>query len=408
MKKLLNAYENKKPEVVFEWSDSQTEAEGWVVINSLRGGAAGGGTRMRKGLNKHEVVSLAKTMEVKFTVAGPAIGGAKSGINFDPKDPRKEGVLKRWYAAITPLLKNYYGTGGDLNVDEIHEVIPITLDLGVEHPQEGVFNGHFKPSEEQKKTIIKQLKDGVLLEITEPSLTPEVLKKYTVADMITGYGVSEAVNHFYHLHNEGLTDKRVIIQGWGNVGSAAAFYQAALGAKIVGIIDQEGGLLNENGFTFEEIRQLFINKKGNKLNAKHMLPFNDINAKIWDMKVDVFIPAAASRLIKKDHLERMISGGLDVISCGANVPFADEEIFFGSIGEFADERVSVLPDFIANCGMARVFAYLMNPNSEMTDTAIFEDTSATIMKALKETHQFNSSKTDISKTAFEIALNQLI
>jgi len=408
MKKLLNAYENKKPEVVFEWSDSQTEAEGWVVINSLRGGAAGGGTRMRKGLNKHEVVSLAKTMEVKFTVAGPAIGGAKSGINFDPKDPRKEGVLKRWYAAITPLLKNYYGTGGDLNVDEIHEVIPITLDLGVEHPQEGVFNGHFKPSEEQKKTIIKQLQDGVLLEITEPSLTPEVLKKYTVADMITGYGVSEAVNHFYRLHNEGLTDKRVIIQGWGNVGSAAAFYQAALGAKIVGIIDQEGGLINENGFTFEEIRQLFINKKGNKLNAKHMLPFNDINAKIWDMKVDVFIPAAASRLIKKDHLERMISGGLDVISCGANVPFADEEIFFGSIGEFADERVSVLPDFIANCGMARVFAYLMNPNSEMTDTAIFEDTSATIMKALKETHQFNSSKTDISKTAFEIALNQLI
>ena len=408
MKKLLDAYENKKPEVVFEWSDSQTEAEGWVVINSLRGGAAGGGTRMRKGLNKHEVVSLAKTMEVKFTVAGPAIGGAKSGINFDPKDPRKEGVLKRWYAAITPLLKNYYGTGGDLNVDEIHEVIPITLNLGVEHPQEGVFNGHFKPSAEQKKTIIKQLQDGVLLEITEPSLTPEVSKKYTVADMITGYGVSEAVNHFYRLHNEDLNDKRVIIQGWGNVGSAAAFYQAALGARIVGIIDQEGGLINENGFTFEEIRQLFINKKGNKLNAEHMLPFDEVNAKIWDMKVDVFIPAAASRLIKKDHLERMIAGGLDVISCGANVPFADEEIFFGSIGEFADERVSVLPDFIANCGMARVFAYLMNPNSEMTDTAIFEDTSATIMKALKETHQNNSSKTDISKTAFEIALNQLI
>ena len=408
MKKLLDAYENKKPEVVFEWSDSQTEAEGWVVINSLRGGAAGGGTRMRKGLNKHEVVSLAKTMEVKFTVAGPAIGGAKSGINFDPKDPRKEGVLKRWYAAITPLLKNYYGTGGDLNVDEIHEVIPITLNLGVEHPQEGVFNGHFKPSAEQKKTIIKQLQDGVLLEITEPSLTPEVSKKYTVADMITGYGVSEAVNHFYRLHNEDLNDKRVIIQGWGNVGSAAAFYQAALGAKIVGIIDQEGGLINENGFTFEEIRQLFINKKGNKLNAEHMLPFDEVNAKIWDMKVDVFIPAAASRLIKKDHLERMIVGGLDVISCGANVPFADEEIFFGSIGEFADERVSVLPDFIANCGMARVFAYLMNPNSEMTDTAIFEDTSATIMNALKKTHLINSSKTDISKTAFEIALNQLI
>lgn len=408
MKKLLDQYENKKPEIVFEWSDSETEAEGWVVINSLRGGAAGGGTRMRKGLNKHEVVSLAKTMEVKFTVAGPAIGGAKSGINFDPKDPRKEGVLERWYAAITPLLKNYYGTGGDLNVDEIYEVIPITKNLGVEHPQEGVFTGHFKPSSAEKSKIIKQLQDGVLLEITNPSLTPDVSRKYTVADMITGFGVSEAVKHFYHLHNENLTDKKVIIQGWGNVGSAAAFYQASEGAKVVGIIDQEGGLIKEEGFTFEEIRTLFLNKNGNKLSSEKMLSFEDVNSKIWDIDVDIFIPAAASRLVNKDHLERMIARGLEVISCGANVPFADKEIFFGTIGEFADERVSVLPDFIANCGMARVFAFLMNPNIEMNDTSIFDDTSTTILNALKESHKINSSKTEISKTAFEIALNQLI
>ena len=115
---LLAKFENKRPEIVFEWKDAETEAEGWVVINSLRGGAAGGGTRMRKGLDKREVESLAKTMEVKFTVSGPAIGGAKSGINFDPQDPRKRGVLERWYRAVFPLLKYYYGTGGDLNVDE--------------------------------------------------------------------------------------------------------------------------------------------------------------------------------------------------------------------------------------------------------------------------------------------------
>jgi len=77
---LLKKFENKSPEIVFEWKDSETEAEGWVVINSLRGGAAGGGTRMRKGLDKREVESLAKTMEVKFTVSGPAIGGAKSAL----------------------------------------------------------------------------------------------------------------------------------------------------------------------------------------------------------------------------------------------------------------------------------------------------------------------------------------
>ena len=111
IKNKVTAFEQKRPEVVFEWKDDETEAEGWVVINSLRGGAAGGGTRMRKGLDRKEVESLAKTMEVKFTVSGPNIGGAKSGINFDPQDSRKQGVLKRWYKAVIPLLKHYYGTG---------------------------------------------------------------------------------------------------------------------------------------------------------------------------------------------------------------------------------------------------------------------------------------------------------
>jgi len=62
---------------------------------------------MRPGLDVREVESLAKTMEVKFTVSGPPIGGAKSGIDFDPADPRKKGVLERWYKAVTPLLKHY-------------------------------------------------------------------------------------------------------------------------------------------------------------------------------------------------------------------------------------------------------------------------------------------------------------
>ncbi len=95
MKDLLEKFENKTPEIVFEWQDAETEAHGWVVINSLRGGAAGGGTRMRVGLDKREVESLAKTMEVKFTVAGPSIGGAKSGINFDPNDPSQRRCFEK-------------------------------------------------------------------------------------------------------------------------------------------------------------------------------------------------------------------------------------------------------------------------------------------------------------------------
>ena len=406
---LLKKFENKRPEIVFEWKDSETEAEGWVVINSLRGGAAGGGTRMRIGLDKREVESLAKTMEVKFTVAGPAIGGAKSGINFDPKDPRKEGVLRRWYAAVTPLLKHYYGTGGDLNVDEIHEVIPITEDCGVWHPQEGVFNGHFQPRESQKINRIGQLRQGVLKAIEDTSFSPDVNRKYVVADMITGYGVAESIKHYYNIWGGSLQGKKVIVQGWGNVGSAAAFYLAQEGAKIVGIIDRVGGLIDTDGISYEEITSLFLNKNGNELNADNMLSYDDANSKIWDVKADVFIPCAGSRMITADHLNRMITAGVELISAGANVPFADPEIFFGEIADKADNSIAIIPDFISNCGMARVFAYLMsNDLKELTDEGIFLDTSKTIYKALKNAHKINPNKTGIAKAAFEIALKQLV
>ena len=409
MKELLKKFENKTPEVVFQWKDSETEAKGWVVINSLRGGAAGGGTRMRVGLDQHEVTSLAKTMEVKFTVSGPPIGGAKSGINFDPNDPRKAGVLKRWYEAVTPLLKHYYGTGGDLNVDEIHEVIPITEDCGVWHPQEGVFNGHYQPREAQKINRIGQLRQGVLKAIEDEKYSPDVHKKYVVADMITGYGVAESVKHYFNIYGGELKGKRAIVQGWGNVGSAGAYYLAQEGAKIVGIIDRVGGLINENGFTFEEIKQLFINKNGNALNAPNMLSFDEVNAKILYLKSEVFIPCAASRLITKEQVDSMIKSGIKGIAAGANVPFADPEIFFGPIADYTDEKISVIPDFISNCGMARVFAYLMgNDLDKIEDEAIFKDTSDTIKNALQKTFETKNQKTSISKTAFDIALNQLV
>lgn len=409
MKNLLQKFESKIPEIIFQWQDSETEAKGWVVINSLRGGAAGGGTRMRLGLDQHEVISLAKTMEVKFTVSGPPIGGAKSGINFDPKDPRKKDVLKRWYKSVTPLLKHYYGTGGDLNVDEIQEVIPITEDCGVWHPQEGVFNGHFQPRESQKINRIGQLRLGVLKAIEIDKYSPDVTRKFVVADMITGYGVSESVKHYYNIYGGDLKGKRVVVQGWGNVGAAAAYYISQEGAKIVGIIDKEGGLINETGFTFEEIKKLFLEKRDNSLVSKKIRPFDEINRKIWDLKCEIFLPCAASRLIKQNQVEKMIKSGVEVIAPGANVPFADNEIFFGPISEFTDQNISLLPDFISNCGMARVFAYLMSNDLEkLEDEKIFLDTSKTIKFAIQNIYDKNSMKTQISKTAFEIALKQLI
>ena len=256
---------------------------------------------MRAGLDRNEVESLAKTMEVKYTVSGPPIGGAKSGINFDPADPRKAGVLDRWYKAVTPLLKNYYGTGGDLNIDEIHEVIPITENYGLWHPQEGVLSGHFNVRENERIHQIGQLRYGVSKVLEDSAYTPDMKRKYKVADMITGYGVAESVRHYYSLFDGGVTGKRAIIQGWGNVAAAAGYYLSRMGVRIVGIIDRDGGVVNEAGFDQDTIRQLYLNRDGNRLRAEGMLSFDQLNASIWDMPADIFIPAAASRLVSKEH-----------------------------------------------------------------------------------------------------------
>jgi glutamate dehydrogenase/leucine dehydrogenase len=406
MRDALKRFEERAPEIVFEWNDAPTGAKGWVVINSLRGGAAGGGTRMRKGLDKREVESLAKTMEVKFSVCGPAIGGAKSGIDFDPTDPRKNAVLDRWYKAVMPLLKTYYGTGGDMNVDEVHDVIPITERYGLRHPQEGVVNGHIGTQEEVKLKAIAQLREGVSKIVDDTAYVPEA-GRYTVSDMITGWGVAESVRHYYRVYGGELKGKRVIVQGWGNVAAAAGYYLAQEGALITGIIDRHGGAIKPEGFTTNEARALFMDKDGNKLRMQDMLPFEEVNARIWDVGAEIFLPCAASRLVTREQVDRMVAGGLEVISSGANVPFADKEIFYGPIAEQADGKVSVIPDFIANCGMARVFAYCMQPGNDLGDKAIFEDVGNTIGTALEQTHARHAERTHLTRTAFEIALAKL-
>jgi len=208
-------------------------------------------------------------------------------------------------------------------------VVPITEELGLWHPQEGIVNGHLKPTKGEAINIIGQLRYGCAKTIEDPTFAPVAKGRYAVADMITGYGVSESIIHFYDLFDESTVNgKKVIIQGWGNVASATAYYLANAGAKIVGIIDRKGGIIKEDGLSQKEVENLFVNKNGNEL-ITDMLPFDEINQIIWDIEADVFVPGAASKIVSKDQVERMQAKGLELISCGANVPFTDDKVFFG-------------------------------------------------------------------------------
>jgi len=139
-----------------------------------------------------------------------------------------------------------------------------------------------------------------------------------------------------------------------------------------------------------------------------MLSFEEVNERIWDLPAEIFIPGAASRLVTEDQVKRLEKSGIEVVSCGANVPFADSEIFMGPISQLIDSKMAVVPDFIANCGMARVFAYLMSQEAELNDVAIFKDVSNTIRSAMMRLHQFNPKTTGLSSKALEMSLTELV
>lgn len=90
-------------------------------------------------------------------------------------------------------------------------------------------------------------------------------------------------------------------------------------------------------------------------------------------------------------------------------PLPIAKFLWARFPEFTDNSVSVIPDFIANCGMARVFAYLMQKDAVVTDYEIFKtDVSITINSALARVHQFNPKATGISKKALEMSLTDLV
>ena len=371
------------PELTLEWRDAETGARGWLIINSLRGGAAGGGTRMRAGVTPAEVTYLAKTMELTVALAGPPSGGAKTGIDFDPRDPRKAQVLRRWYRAIAPYLRECYGTGGDLNVDEVAEVIPYTKALGLEHPQAGVVRGHLHPDEARFAEIIHMLDTGVKAPLSNGHGIAGV--PFTVSDASTGWGVASSVIHLYERTGVGIDGARVLLEGFGNVGAACALYLARAGARIVGITDAEKALVAPEGLGAQEIEEL-IRRRVDKL-----LPGDDPRIRrgveadaFWTTQAEVFVCAALSGSVTDATLDALGNAGVRVIACGANQPFREESIGDTRVTQMADARFAVLADFLSNCGMARTFSYLMEPAPQPRDEPILAAIDATIRSTLDE------------------------
>jgi glutamate dehydrogenase (NAD(P)+) len=361
---------------------------------------------MRVGLDPREVTYLSKAMELKFSLSGPAIGGAKNGIDFDPRDPRKLQVLERWYRWLEPYLRERYGTGGDLNVDEVLDVIPAFEAIGLSHPQQGVIQGHLRPDALAYRQIVHRMGAGVEAPLPDGELGIENVP-LTVADMITGYGVAVAVRRLYVRQGRSLDGVRVSLEGFGNVGAAAGLYLARFGARLVAIRDAERLLLEPDGLDAGEVEQLVKLRQNKLLPPSETRATPDVDA-MWDTPSDVFVAAAISESLTPERLDRLEAAGVSVIAAGSNQPFREVKIGSTRVAQRADRRFSVLADILANCGMARTFSYLMEPGASPDAESVFAAVDGTIEDTLDEVLDRNdNARTGLLAATLGLALDRI-
>lgn len=377
------AFLETPPETVVEWHDPGSSARGWLALNSLRGGAAGGGTRMRPGLDRDEVVFLAKAMELKFSISGPPVGGAKAGLDFDPADPAKRDVLRRWFHAIRPWLEGRYATGGDLNVDEAREVLPLVAEAGLAHHQQGILRGHLGLEGAALERRLEAMRTG-LARVPDRELgLPEAGLR--VSDLVTGYGVAVAARRLAALRGRSIAGLRILLEGFGNVGGAAALHLTRWGARIVGIVDARAAVVDREGLVADEVGALLVRRRGNRLPVD-LSPAEAAEARrrFGEVEADLCVCAASSGTVDREVLERLSSQGVEAIVCGANRPFRVDAPADPALEREADRRFAVVPDFVANCGAAHAFARLMEADRPLPTEELFDSVARTVTGALEE------------------------
>jgi glutamate dehydrogenase/leucine dehydrogenase len=425
------AFYEREPSLVVHWHDDKTTAKGWLCIDSLTGGAAGGGTRMHARGTREEAVFLAKTMGVKFRACGPAIGGAKSVIQFDPTDAKaKQGVLERWFAHIGPYLKNCYGTGGDVNVGEVEATRIAEKIVGVGHVQEGIARGHNWKDDEKPKQKIARLRKGTEEKVKLSDLpVPKEQDHWTVADVVTGLGVATSIIAYEELRGRDVQGQRIVIEGMGAVGAFAAYYLAQRGAVLVACSSRLAGANSEKPYRIArcgastgglDVNSLIAARDGTNLSDK--LPplsvqrggetiASSTGDELFEVAADIFVAAAASHTLDARRVKQLRGMGVRLMSCGANNPFAynrSNTKLTEWVSDMlvlqreADQAMAIIPDFVANCGMARTFNYLMMEGASLKPKDILADAEQLITKRVKQLVKGHDAEVGLLDRGYEV------
>jgi len=339
----------KRPYLIVEWNDTETEAKGWLCVYNFVKNYTGGGTRMHPTVTKEEVIRLATVMAYKNNAAEMfTTGGAKGGIAYDYKAPDANDVLRRYMIAMTPYLKAGVSLGSDLGTD-YNYILGIFNEMGIGIPQTKAMRADVKIKQGIKDfdAVMAMTYDGFL-----------------VNDMVTGYGVAWSADEAWKISGKGAGAK-VVIQGFGCVGASCARALDKLGYKIVGIADANCLLECQSGLDVNSLVDSRLPK--GEMDKDKFRPEYKVrpNTEWLDVDCDILIPAALEDVIHKDNAYKVRAS---LIVEGANIPItAEADEILKNMG------VEIVTDFIANLGAGRFYDSIIFGYVEPTATAVATD-----------------------------------
>jgi len=346
------------PYLVSEWHDQATGARGWFVIDRLVGGMCSGGIRMRPGVTVDEVTQLARTMSHKMAVLDIPYGGAKSGIDCDPASAEAPAVLRGFIEAMRPFIAERYATGADLGTRE-DDIIAACQLAGLTHPLQAGFKSEGGAGLTRVKQALALTSEGI-----------------PITELIAGYGVAECTAEATDVLGISLKGATVALQGFGNVGGAAARYLDRAGARITVVADIEGTIVDADGLDVPHL--LSIRDRYGRIDRARLKPATRREPEpAWlRHRVDIMIPAAIGNAIRAENQAD--------INCRLLVEAANNPVTPEAEAQLEDRGIAILPDFVANAAAAFLFGGLLEKRLEPTLDSIFTVTSRQLRSTTRE------------------------